>query len=225
MADVKISELTSLAQADVDANTFVLPIVNTTLNLTQKVTPNSLVKPIMASPGAIGSGTPSTGAFTTLSSTTLSTGTASATSISFGQDALNYYDEGTWTPTLTFSTPGDLSVAYSAQNGIYTRIGRQVTVSGQVAGTLTYTTASGIFYIDGLPFGANATQRYFIGSGTKAGFTAPNAGGIIVRTDPNNLPTGLYIEYQTTTSASPFTNTHATTGSSVTLIFTLTYFV
>lgn len=215
MADVKISELTSLSQGDVTPATFVLPIVNTTLNLTQKVTVNSLVKPVFATPGPFGNGTPDTGAFTTVT----------ASSINFGQDALNYYDEGTWTPSLSFSTPGNLSVLYSTQTGIYTRIGRQVTVSGSVEGTLTYTTSSGVFYVNDLPFAANATQRYFIGACTKAGFTAPNAGGIVVRTDPLNLPIGLYLEYQTTTSTGVFTTAHATSGSSVTLLFTITYFV
>lgn len=298
MADVKISDLPSLSQASLDAATDVLPIVDTSLNITSKITANAVVKNVLQNPGPIGAGTPDTGAFTTLSSSggitgdltgnvsgslsgnastasvlqtarningtsfngsaditvtaaagtltgatltagvtassltsvgTLSSlnvsGAVTAASISFGQDALNYYDEGTWTPTLKFSTIGDLSVGYSSQIGAYTRIGRQVTVHGRVEGFLTYTTASGAFYIDGLPFSPDATQRYFVGVCTKAGFTAPNAGGVVVRTDPNIFPNGLYIEYQTTTSASPFTNTQVTTGSTATLIFTITYFV
>ena len=227
MADIKISDLPSLSQANLDAATDVLPIVDTSLNITSKITANAVVKNVLQNPGPIGAGTPDTGAFTTLSSSGSLTvsGTASAASINFGQDALNYYDEGTWTPILKFSTIGDLSVGYSSQIGAYTRIGRQVTVHGRVEGFLTYTTASGVFYVDGLPFSPDATQRYFVGVCTKAGFTAPNAGGIVVRTDPNVLPNGLYIEYQTTTSASPFTNTQVTTGSTATLIFTITYFV
>ncbi len=221
MADVKISDLPSLSQASLDAATDVLPIVDTSLNLTSKITANAVVKNVLQNPGPIGAGTPDSGAFTTLDVS----GAITSASINFGQNDLNYFEADDWTPTLKFSTMGDLSVGYSSQIGSYTRIGRQVTVHGRVEGFLTYTTASGVFYIDGLPFSPNATQRYFVGVCTKAGFTAPNAGGVVIRTDPNIFPNGLYIEYQTTTSASPFTNTQITTGTTATLLFTITYFV
>lgn len=63
--------------------------------------------------------------------------------------------EGTWTPVITFSTPGDLSVAYSFQLGTYIRIGDLVTVFFDVltsTGDFDHTTASGTLLITGLPF-------------------------------------------------------------------------
>lgn len=64
---------------------------------------------------------------------------------------------GTWTPVLTFVTPGDLSVAYAAngQIGRYQKVGRRVTVEFLiVTSTFTHTTASGEMRITGLPFAA-----------------------------------------------------------------------
>jgi len=83
-----------------------------------------------------------------------------------------------WTPTLTFATPGDLSVVYSARVGKYTKIGRLVIVWFNIAtSTFTFTTASGILHITGLPFTAdtsNSTQAVGgldWGGITKAGYT------------------------------------------------------
>lgn len=89
--------------------------------------------------------------------TTPTLGVASATSINFGQDALNYYDEGTFTPTFTFGFVGDLSVVYTNQTGEYTRIGRMVYVSFRVDFTPTYTTSSGNARFGGLPFTVNGS--------------------------------------------------------------------
>lgn len=68
----------------------------------------------------------------TFASLTLSNGQIAfpATTVpSADANTLDDYEEGTWTPVLTFATPGDLSVAYSTQAGSYTKIGRQVMVS------------------------------------------------------------------------------------------------
>lgn len=105
-------------------------------------------------------------------------GVASATSINFGQDALNYYDEGTFTPTTTFSTPGDLSVVYTQQIGQYTRIGNIVHINVYLAWTPTYTTASSSLTIGGLPFTPSQTggAEFVSGNLDKSAFTL-NAGG------------------------------------------------
>ena len=86
--------------------------------------------------------------------------------------------EGTWTPAITFATPGDLTVVYSAQAGKYTKIGKLVIVQFQTnTSTFTHTTASGALQITGLPFVsenvASGTDRGLgVVSGiTKAGYT------------------------------------------------------
>jgi hypothetical protein len=96
-------------------------------------------------------------------------------------NTLDDYAEGTWTPVLTFATPGDLSVVYTNQVGFYTKIGRLVTVGFRVlTSTFTFTTASGILEITGLPFAANSLSGAIYVGGcvfggiTKAGFTQVN---------------------------------------------------
>lgn len=68
-------------------------------------------------------------------------------------NTLDDYEEGSFTPVLTFATPGDLSVAYSTQVGFYIKIGKQVTAAvSLVTSTFTHTTASGEVRVTGLPF-------------------------------------------------------------------------
>lgn len=72
---------------------------------------------------------------------------------SAGANVLDDYEEGTYTPTLTFDTPGDLVVAYSLQLGTYTKVGRLVVAHAAIAcSTFTHTTAVGALRIGGLPF-------------------------------------------------------------------------
>lgn len=57
---------------------------------------------------------------------------------------------GTWTPAITFATPGDLAVTYSQQAGRSMRIGRIVILEFRVAtSAFTHTTASGAVSITG----------------------------------------------------------------------------
>jgi hypothetical protein len=62
------------------------------------------------------------------------------------------FKEGTATATVTFATPGDLSVVYTVQSINYQRVGRYVTAFIELAYTPTFTTASGEFRISGLPY-------------------------------------------------------------------------
>lgn len=91
-------------------------------------------------------------------------------------NTLDDYEEGLWTPTVTFSTPGDLSVAYATRSAWYTKIGRQVTATFDIlTSTFTHTTASGSLQISGLPFqSAIAVPAGALewGGITKAGFTS-----------------------------------------------------
>ena len=68
-------------------------------------------------------------------------------------------EEGVFTPTLAFATPGDQSVAYGAtRRGTYQRIGNRVTFEINMnTVTPTFTTASGRLRIGGLPYAASAT--------------------------------------------------------------------
>jgi hypothetical protein len=68
-------------------------------------------------------------------------------------NTLDDYEEGTWTPTFTFDTPGDLSRTFDAQLGAYTKIGRVVLLQLDLStSAFTHTTASGSLNITGAPF-------------------------------------------------------------------------
>lgn len=96
-------------------------------------------------------------------------------------NTLDDYEEGTWTPVLTFATPGNLNVVYSVQVGTYTKIGRSVHLSFCLTtSTFTHTTASGDCQITGLPFtsltlsGVSWVGAVIWQGITKAGFTDLN---------------------------------------------------
>lgn len=92
------------------------------------------------------------------------------------------YIEKTWIPSVTFATPGNLSLAaYTVREGSYTRIGRVVIASLNVTVVPTHTTASGSLQVTGLPFTASSDTNYQ-GSGdvswggiTKATYTQVSA--------------------------------------------------
>jgi len=96
------------------------------------------------------------------------------------RDNLNYLyggDTGSWTPSVTFDTPGNLSIAYTTRYGVYQKFSKIVVAHCYIAtSTFTFTTASGGMRITGLPFPAAATQD--VGGGgliwrgiTKASYT------------------------------------------------------
>lgn len=81
-------------------------------------------------------------------------------SASSDANTLDDYEEGTWTPTYTASTPGTISVSYGNQTGRYTKIGRVVCASFALSASFTKGTASGDFLVGGLPFtSANITDQ------------------------------------------------------------------
>jgi hypothetical protein len=117
--------------------------------------------------------------------------------------ALLGYAEGTWTPTVTFTTPGDVNVVYSSRLGIYTKIGRLVIVQFDIiTSTFTFTTSAGLFQITGLPFTAAATYRSSGAFSHVTGFKAFSAGHTYLspRIDPSGTIVTL-VELGTTDAA------------------------
>jgi hypothetical protein len=75
-------------------------------------------------------------------------------------NTLDDYEEGTWTPVVTFSGGnGDLTTAEA--NGVYTKIGRLVQISFNVE--FTETTALTNLTITGVPFTSGSVTRTFVG--------------------------------------------------------------
>ena len=74
-------------------------------------------------------------------------------------NALDDYEEGTWTMGVTFGN-ASVGVTYSANTGTYTKIGRQVTVNGYL-GISNKGSSTGSARITGLPFAlANTSGNY-----------------------------------------------------------------
>lgn len=96
-------------------------------------------------------------------------------------NTLDEYEEGTWTPSFTFDTPGNLNRTLSTQVGNYTKIGNKVKLSFSMAtSTFLHTTASGNLAITGVPFAPKNDVAIFYqgslswGGITKAGYTQAN---------------------------------------------------
>lgn len=91
-------------------------------------------------------------------------------------DAVN--TPAAWTPTLTFETPGDLSVTYSTRIGKVFEVGSLVIADFNiVTSAFTHTTASGLLIVSGLPTAVSSDSGYEalgvlqFGGITKAGYT------------------------------------------------------
>lgn len=126
-------------------------------------------------------------------------------------NTLDDYEEGNFTPTITFTTPGDLTIVYSNQSGSYTKIGRVVQWSAVImTSTFTHTTASGGLQVAGLPFTSisnpPATLSQWVGitsavatpqivaalNGTVVNFSVMNvSSGTIASLTTANAPTGV----------------------------------
>lgn len=77
-----------------------------------------------------------------------------------GTNIVSSYEAGPFTPVLTFVTPGDLAVTYSAQVGRYTKSGRLVTVAVSIlTSAFTFSTATGDLTITGLPYPAASVSN------------------------------------------------------------------
>ena len=77
-------------------------------------------------------------------------GTTLATpSLNLGDEDMEHYDEGTWTPSLT--TEGGSIAAYTLQEGVYVRIGEWVNCTGTID-VQTVSSPSGSVTMTGIPF-------------------------------------------------------------------------
>ncbi len=87
-------------------------------------------------------------------------------------NTLDDYEEGTWTGSI--STGSGAGGTWSSVSGVYTKIGRSVSVSGQITGTsMTLTGQTAYRLISGLPFSCQqVVSGVFITSNIGTGGTA-----------------------------------------------------
>lgn len=203
MADAKISALTGATTPL--AGTEVLPIVQS----------GSTVKVSVANLTAGRAVAMAGGSFTdNLTQSTAAKGvnfTANTPAAGMTSQLLNWYEEGTWTPSLGGDT------TYSAQIGRFTRIGRQVTLQCDLRvtliGTGSTTTISGVPYSSGSLFYGGSV---FYWASLTANFTSVGA-----------MIFGSSIQFNTVLSggSTAVTNPSAIFGNSSRVIFVLTYFI
>jgi hypothetical protein len=127
-------------------------------------------------------------------------------------NALDDYEEGTWTPSLGGNT------TYSAQGGTYTKIGRQVTVHF-VLGVTTLGTGSAA-NITGLPFTSFSSNR---GAGGVAFVDAPSTGYASI--NPFALTSSTTLAFVTSTILGVWADQSNVFTDGTTISGTVTYFV
>ena len=115
--------------------------------------------------------------------------TTSASGANMSSQLFDHYEEGSWTPVLSFGG-GTTGITYSARDGSYTRIGRQVTLNFMIEMT-SKGSSTGTATITGLPFPVDdlVSNTVIEASGISAywnnfepdmyffGFTAETTGG------------------------------------------------
>jgi hypothetical protein len=135
------------------------------------------------------------------------------------------YAESTWTPTLTFATPGDLSVSYAARVGQATKIGRKVFANLYiVTSAFTHTTASGSCNISGLPYTSANSGQFHMGTLAYQGITKANYthGGLLLAANASLMTISLSGSGQARADAA---TGDMPTGGTVVLIGEISYHV
>jgi hypothetical protein len=149
---------------------------------------------------------------------------ASGSGITSSSQLLNWYEEGLWTPVITFLTPGNLAITYNAnvQKGTYTRIGNKVYLNFNVNTTsFTFTTASGALQVTGIPFTPRAlTQSASFGSLQFGGITTVGYTQIAPRILNNYID---FIASGSGLAAVLITATETPSGGSLSLRGSITY--
>jgi hypothetical protein len=133
----------------------VLPVLNGGTGVTTSTGTGSTV--LSAAPTLSGNVTLSTGNLIVASGQGIDFSATAGTGTS---ELLNDYEEGTWTPIITFGG-ASVGITYSFQQGSYTKVGRLVTATC-VVNLSAKGSSTGNAYIEGLPFAANATY-YAVG--------------------------------------------------------------
>ena len=132
--------------------------------------------------------------------------------INFGSAAntLEDYEEGTWTPTVSFN--GSAPSGYGSQSGRYIKVGKKVFIQWSVTATAPSTSTSGYFRITGIPFTFDSSGGLYT--------TGPNMhGSIKIRT--NYVPSFTRMDYNEYIYQYAYTNAGNTNTSAT--VYSTTY--
>ena len=128
----------------------------------------------------------------------------------------------TFVPTVTFATPGNLSVAYTTQQGAYAKVGPLVLFWYTLGFTPTYTTASGNFQISAPPPTITDLANWAWPIRSLSAATWPTGTTIIAR--PNTGPVILLSANASGGATNNFTTTQIVSGTAYGLVFSGCYF-
>ena len=136
-------------------------------------------------------------------------------------NTLDDYEEGTWTPTISFGG-ASVGVTYAAgRAGQYTKIGRQVTVTAYILLT-SKGSSTGLARIGGLPFATGNATGYF-SAGSLAALSAITYEGQIQAYAENNSTSYTLNDYSEAGVQGNITDADFSNVSQI--IFTATYHV
>jgi hypothetical protein len=131
-------------------------------------------------------------------------------SASSDANTLDDYEEGTWTPTITFGG-GNTGVTYNFQLGRYTKIGNQVTIFMYFQLT-NKGSSTGDCAIGGLPFSSVNIGSFYTGGAIRIGSTTGLVGAAQFYCSPNQATLSLEI-----VSNTRITNTNINSSSDFSL--------
>lgn len=127
-----------------------------------------------------------------------------------------------FTPTLTFATPGNLSVVYATKVGTYLRIAETVWINIQLTCTPTFTTASGNLRIASLPLTVSGASYIQLEQGS-TGLTWPATVQSVFGNTSNGSTFMTVQGLRLSNSSSNFTTSAVVSGAPVTLNFSGVY--
>jgi hypothetical protein len=165
MADSKISALP--ASTTPLAGTEVLPIVQSSTTKQVSVANLTAGRAVSASTLTASTGdiTATAGNFVPSTAAKGMNFTANTPAAGMTSQLLNWYEEGTWTYDFT-STTGTITKSSTFPSGLYTRVGRVVTVTGFLAVT-SVSAPTGVLTVTGLPYAVTSasSRAGFAGGG------------------------------------------------------------
>jgi hypothetical protein len=124
-------------------------------------------------------------------------------------NTLDDYEEGTWTPTITFNGLG-VGVTYTTQVGKYTKIGNLVNASCYIYLSSKGSSTGGVS-VNNLPFTTNTTSNYFQAAAVWAQSLTSTVGGYTAYAGPNSVYAN--IEYTGTGTSASLINTNVNNSS------------
>jgi hypothetical protein len=130
-------------------------------------------------------------------------------SASADANTLDDYEEGTWTPTITFNGLS-VGVTYTTQLGRYTKIGNLVNASCYIILSSKGSSTGGVS-VNNLPFTTNTTSNYFQAAAVWATVLTATVGGYTAYAGPNSVYAN--IEYTGTGTSASLINTNVNNTS------------